>query len=263
MSLNITVLLENKNRHPQLDGGVGLSLLLDDGEQRILFDTGQDQRFCDNAHRLGIDLGTLTRVVLSHGHYDHFGGLPYLIPHTPHKPEVICHPDVFLTRYAGKFVGSRAIRLKKSPQKIAKQRLKRIFLFAFLAIPYRLAVDLFLLVKLSAAINTKVLALLKTKMASPPTTLRMIAVSFGREAKASSLSLAALTQASAISSVMPSILQASIKSAPLLAVCIYAVQAFAKCSTPAAIFKHKISISSMVVTAREPGGVYGCPTRSR
>ncbi|WP_227660394.1 hypothetical protein [Hafnia paralvei] len=36
MSLNITVLLENKNHHPQLDGGVGLSLLLDDGEQRIL-----------------------------------------------------------------------------------------------------------------------------------------------------------------------------------------------------------------------------------
>ncbi|UBM42418.1 MBL fold metallo-hydrolase [Hafnia paralvei] len=129
MSLNITVLLENKNRHPQLDGGVGLSLLLDDGEQRILFDTGQDQRFCDNAHRLGIDLGTLTRVVLSHGHYDHFGGLPYLIPHTPYKPEVICHPDVFLTRYAGKFVGSRAIRLKKISPENSETALKTHFPF--------------------------------------------------------------------------------------------------------------------------------------
>ncbi|MDN5988079.1 MAG: MBL fold metallo-hydrolase, partial [Hafniaceae bacterium] len=74
MSLKITVLLENHTRHADLNSGVGLSLWLDDGEQRVLFDTGQDRRFCHNAQRLGIDLSTVSSVVLSHGHYDHFGG---------------------------------------------------------------------------------------------------------------------------------------------------------------------------------------------
>ena len=129
MSLKITVLLENHTRHADLNCGVGLSLWLDDGEQRVLFDTGQDQRFCHNAQRLGIDLSTVSSVVLSHGHYDHFGGLPYLIPYTPHKPKVICHPDVFLTRYAGGFIGSRAIKIKKISPENNKTQLQTHFPF--------------------------------------------------------------------------------------------------------------------------------------
>lgn len=49
-----------------------------DGE-RILFDTGYSDVFLKNADAMKIDLGTLTHIVLSHGHNDHTGGLAYLM----------------------------------------------------------------------------------------------------------------------------------------------------------------------------------------
>jgi len=53
----------------------GLSLLIEHAAERILFDTGAGAALVPNARALGIDLGSITRVVLSHSHYDHTGGL--------------------------------------------------------------------------------------------------------------------------------------------------------------------------------------------
>ena len=61
----------------------GLSLLIERGDERILFDTGAGAALRPNAAKLGIELGGVTRIVLSHSHNDHAGGLGGLMPKCP------------------------------------------------------------------------------------------------------------------------------------------------------------------------------------
>ena len=58
----------------------GLSLFLETNGRRILFDTGAGEALIPNAARMGLDLNSATDIVLSHGHYDHTGGLAKLAP---------------------------------------------------------------------------------------------------------------------------------------------------------------------------------------
>jgi 7,8-dihydropterin-6-yl-methyl-4-(beta-D-ribofuranosyl)aminobenzene 5'-phosphate synthase len=74
-SFILTVLVENTSAGRGLLGEHGLSYLIEAGEYRILFDTGQGLVLQHNAKELGISLQNLDAVVLSHGHYDHAGGL--------------------------------------------------------------------------------------------------------------------------------------------------------------------------------------------
>ena len=77
--MKLTVLVDNNvYLDPYMRGEPGFSLWLEDGNERILFDTGWSDLFMENAKRLGIDLGAVTTVVFSHGHNDHTTGFPYL-----------------------------------------------------------------------------------------------------------------------------------------------------------------------------------------
>ena len=75
----------------------GFSTYLEFGGYRLLFDAGQTYATTRNADLLGIDLAAVP-VALSHGHYDHTGGLPGLLERTGPVP-VYAHPEVFASRY--------------------------------------------------------------------------------------------------------------------------------------------------------------------
>jgi metal-dependent hydrolase (beta-lactamase superfamily II) len=82
--MRITTLSENTagNRPKGLLAEYGLSILLETNERKILFDTGQKLSTVHNAALLGIDLRDLDGIVLSHGHFDHTGGLRSVLEET-------------------------------------------------------------------------------------------------------------------------------------------------------------------------------------
>lgn len=73
--MKIISLLENTTQNEALSTEHGLSLYIETAHHKILFDMGQTELFADNANRLGIDLSQVDIAILSHGHYDHGGGL--------------------------------------------------------------------------------------------------------------------------------------------------------------------------------------------
>lgn len=95
---SITILCENSVSLPGILGEHGLGIYVEHQGKKFLFDTGQGFTIIPNALALGIDLKSIEHVVLSHGHYDHTGGLLPLLS-LRHQAEIICHPDVFLNRY--------------------------------------------------------------------------------------------------------------------------------------------------------------------
>ena len=73
--MKITTLMENTTLSPDLTAEHGLSLFVEAAGHRFLFDAGQSAAFSGNAGRLGVDLRSAEFAVLSHGHYDHGGGM--------------------------------------------------------------------------------------------------------------------------------------------------------------------------------------------
>ena len=97
--LKVTILIENTVGVPLgLLAEWGLSMLLDFGDERILFDAGEQGNLINNSQILGHDLRLIDRVILSHGHYDHTGGLFKFLQFRGAIP-VYAHPDLFKGHY--------------------------------------------------------------------------------------------------------------------------------------------------------------------
>ena len=78
-------------------GEHGLAYLIESQDHTVLFDTGQHLALSHNAAKLNIDLSRIDAVVLSHGHYDHTGGLKHLLEKNT-AFRLYAHPDVFATK---------------------------------------------------------------------------------------------------------------------------------------------------------------------
>ncbi|MBN1917680.1 MAG: MBL fold metallo-hydrolase [Verrucomicrobia bacterium] len=98
-SIRLTVLVEDTAGRADLQPEHGFAVWIETDDGRVLFDTGQGGALGPNAQALGIDLSTADAIVLSHGHYDHTGGLPTALSAAP-EASVFTHLAAFDPKYA-------------------------------------------------------------------------------------------------------------------------------------------------------------------
>ncbi len=100
MQIKITTLSENTAGRGDFLGEWGLSILLETESVNVLFDSGQTISAVHNADTLNIDLAKVSKIVLSHGHYDHTGGLREILRRIGKEVEVMAHPDIWQPKYS-------------------------------------------------------------------------------------------------------------------------------------------------------------------
>jgi 7,8-dihydropterin-6-yl-methyl-4-(beta-D-ribofuranosyl)aminobenzene 5'-phosphate synthase len=99
MTVHITTLSENTAGRMGLLAEWGLSILIEADGRRVLLDTGLSLSAAYNAMALGIDLSRIDRIVFSHGHSDHTGGLLHILRMGKGSVEVVGHPDMWAPKY--------------------------------------------------------------------------------------------------------------------------------------------------------------------
>lgn len=103
----IKVLSENTAASDEFGCEHGLSLYVETGKHRLLFDTGASGLFAENAARLGVELSAVDTAVLSHGHYDHGGGLKTFLDKNS-RAKVYVREQAFEPHYADRPDGNKA-----------------------------------------------------------------------------------------------------------------------------------------------------------
>lgn len=99
--MKTTTLIENKlGEKEDLHIEHGLSIYIEVDNKRILFDTGQSGKFIENAEKLNVDLKKLDYVAISHGHFDHSGGLERLIKEENPDIELYLGDGFFNKKYS-------------------------------------------------------------------------------------------------------------------------------------------------------------------
>jgi 7,8-dihydropterin-6-yl-methyl-4-(beta-D-ribofuranosyl)aminobenzene 5'-phosphate synthase len=97
--VRVTVLVDNRSAASALEHEHGLSLWVETPGGTVLIDTGESEAFARNAAALGVDLAGAGAIALSHGHYDHSGGLPAALAAAP-EARLYLHPAALQPRYA-------------------------------------------------------------------------------------------------------------------------------------------------------------------
>ncbi|NLY70259.1 MAG: MBL fold metallo-hydrolase [Clostridiales bacterium] len=95
----IKVLVENTSISKDFGSEHGLSLYIETKDKKILFDVGASDLYLKNAEKLNINIGDIDYLIISHGHYDHGGGLEAFL-NINKKAKVYLHPLAFGKYYA-------------------------------------------------------------------------------------------------------------------------------------------------------------------
>jgi len=97
--MQIKVLVENTSVAPSLRGEHGLSIYIETLGKKLLFDTGASGLFLENAKKMGVSIRDVDLAVISHGHYDHGGGLRRFLEENT-KARVYIHKQAFEGHFA-------------------------------------------------------------------------------------------------------------------------------------------------------------------
>ena len=102
MKTVITILVDNCVSRAGLIGEHGFSALVEKGEEKFLFDTGPGTSLPHNTKKLEKDLRHLDKIIISHGHYDHTGGLKWAIQRSGEKTGGSSSPENIRETYGPK-----------------------------------------------------------------------------------------------------------------------------------------------------------------
>lgn len=106
--MKFVFLIENKTDRDGLVAEHGLSIYIEAHGRKILFDTGASDLFAKNAEKLKIDLAEVSELVISHGHYDHAGGVPAFCEINKIAP-VYVHENAFYENFSLDENGERSM----------------------------------------------------------------------------------------------------------------------------------------------------------
>lgn len=116
MNLYVQILVDNTMPEP-LQSEHGLSLSITYGKEKILFDTGAGEALLKNLAAMGIDPADYTKLLLSHGHYDHTGGIADILPRIP-QADVYFAPGITCRRFSRH--ADRPVKELTMPEKCQK-----------------------------------------------------------------------------------------------------------------------------------------------
>ncbi|MBN1456287.1 MAG: iron-sulfur cluster assembly scaffold protein [Sedimentisphaerales bacterium] len=119
-AIKITVLVDD-NGTGDLQLEHGLSFWVEYGGKRVLFDTGQSDVVVKNAEMLDIDLAVTDAIVISHGHYDHTGGLAAVLD-IASKAKLYLHPSAIKPKFSKRDYGTESIGMPNSALKAIGNR---------------------------------------------------------------------------------------------------------------------------------------------
>ena len=138
--ITIKVVVENSVSRRKYLSEHGLSFFIDTGTKKILFDCGQGSAFYANLYPMGIYVSLIDFIALSHGHYDHTGGIECVIGRNK-KVLVYAHPSALLPKFKDENGKTRDIGM---PEYSRNAILKDKDMFRKVTKPTEICEDIFL-----------------------------------------------------------------------------------------------------------------------